>query len=449
MALAADASVSCYVCGGVADANPQLDLRNPRCASCEPASWHIISMQNDRIVCGCGWEVELSFLQRAEREAACKAHWRNVIQEHVPATERHLPSSEAASPTAGAETGLSKRQIVTDTTPDPLVAEPVIMLDPSEIDADMPGRIGLFYPVKADGLAARIEADGQLEPILVTRTGPRAAKRFRLVAGLHRLEACLRLSRPVAARCIEKAAPDELLRMQASENLDRRQMTVLERSMFIAAVAEASMKRLSDAHGGASQQEIAIKARWDTRSNLPRVSNAPVRAVDELAAADQEAIRAVDGLNQAYGWRDEVAEACGLSLDHVKRAMRIYRCIIEPFRDLMDQLKDHPAADNASKLLGVAGVDFSSRRQALLDLIADKPDAAPAPANDRVFINKFVQLFSRRMKSIDEKKGAIHQLFSDMSERRLLSFSAEVLIEKLGADYVAKMCADRAQGGAQ
>lgn len=446
MTQAADASVSCYVCGGVADANLQLDLRNPRCVTCEPAASHIISMRTDHMLCACGWSIELSFKQPAERESACKEHWQNIIQEHVPTTERHLPSEVAATSTASEHTSDNfKRHIVTDTTPDPLVAEPVIMLDPSEIDADMPGRIGMFYQAKAEGLAARIDADGQLEPILVFRAGPRAAKRYRLVAGLHRLRACEQLGRHVEARIVT-GKPEELLRMQASENLDRRQMTVLERSMFIAAVADASQKRIKELHGDVSPQALGGMAKA-ARSNLHPA--APVRAVDELAAADEEAVRAVDGLNQTYGWRDEVAEACGLSLDHVKRAMRIYRCVVEPFRDLMDQLKDHPAADNASKLLGVAGVDFSSRRQAILDLIADKPDAAPAPVNDRVFINKFVQLFSRRMKSIDEKKGAIHQLFNDMPERRLLSFSAEVLIEKLGADHVAKMCADRAQGGAE
>lgn len=334
---------------------------------------------------------------------------------------------------------------MTDTKPDPLVAEPVFQLDPSEIDADMPGRIGLFYPVKADGLAARIEADSQLEPILVTSTGPRAAKRFRLVAGLHRLRACQQLGRNVDVRIVTGSA-EELLRMQASENLDRRQMSVLERSMFIAAVAEASMKRLSELHGDVSAQSLGGKAKA-AKDKLSIA--APERITDELAAVDAAAEMAVDALATLYSWKAETAEACGLGEKDVQRAMRIYRCVVEPFRDLMDQLKDHPAADNASKLLGVAGVVLSARRQAILDLMADKPDAAPAPANDRVFINKFVQLFSRRMKSIDEKKGAIHQLFNDMSERRLLSFSAEVLIEKLGADHVAKMCADRAQGGAQ
>jgi len=163
-----------------------------------------------------------------------------------------------------------------------------------------------------------------------------------------------------------------------------------------------------------------------------------------------EAISAMDGLNQIYGWRDEVSEACGLSLDAVKRALRIYRCIVEPFRDLMDQLKDHPASDNASKLLAVAGVALSARRDALMALMAEEAAPKPAPAADEgKFINKFVQLFTRRLSSTDDKKGAIYSLFSSIEERRLLIFSAETLIEKLGAERVAKLCAERAEGGAQ
>lgn len=316
---------------------------------------------------------------------------------------------------------------MTETLPEPLVAEPVIKINPSEIDPDMPGRIGLFYPVKADGLAARIEADGQLEPILVSATGPRAKLRFRLVAGLHRLKACEQLGISIHARVV-KGTADELLRIQASENLDRRQMTLLERSMFIAAVAEAAQKRLAEAHEGASQQEIAGRARA-ARGNLHRAgSEAPVRASDDLANADMEAISAMDGLNQIYGWRDEVSEACGLSLDAVKRALRIFRCIVEPFRDLMDQLKDRPAADNASKLLAVAGVPIGSRREALMALMADQVEEKPPVDRAQKRFNTLIDTYSR-MPAV-ERRGAIQGLISNFSDAEL-SLAKMFIEEKL------------------
>lgn len=315
---------------------------------------------------------------------------------------------------------------MTETLPDPLVAEPVIMLDPKEIDADMPGRIGLFYPVKADGLAARIEADGQLEPILVVRTGPRAKTRFRLVAGLHRLRACERLGRQVDVRIVHGSA-DELLRMQASENLDRRQMSVLERSMFIAAVADAAMKRVSEAHGGASQQQIAIKARWATVDKLSTVS-APARGGEDLAEADQYAEDAFRSLDAIYSWKAETAEACGLGEKDVQRALRIFRCIVEPFRDLMDQLKDRPAADNASKLLAVAGVPIGSRREALIELMADQVEEKPPVDRAQKRFNTLIDTYSR-MPAV-ERRGAIQGLISNFSDAEL-SLAKMFIEEKL------------------
>lgn len=66
----------CYVCGNSADANPDLDRRSPRCVDCEPAADHVISMQTDRMVCQCGWTVEMPYTRSAARQEVCQAHWR-------------------------------------------------------------------------------------------------------------------------------------------------------------------------------------------------------------------------------------------------------------------------------------------------------------------------------------------------------------------------------------
>lgn len=71
----------CYVCGESADENPAVDLRSPRCVYCEPAGDHVISMQTDRMVCQCGWEVEMPYSRALDRDEVCKAHWRARILE--------------------------------------------------------------------------------------------------------------------------------------------------------------------------------------------------------------------------------------------------------------------------------------------------------------------------------------------------------------------------------
>lgn len=71
----------CYVCGQSADENPNVDQRSPRCTECEPAGDHVISMQTDRMVCQCGWTVEIPYTRSAARQEVCNAHWRARILE--------------------------------------------------------------------------------------------------------------------------------------------------------------------------------------------------------------------------------------------------------------------------------------------------------------------------------------------------------------------------------
>src|SRR3546814_2236575 len=69
--------------------------------------------------------------------------------------------------------------------------------------------------------------------------------------------------------------------------------------------------------------------------------------------ADAEAEGVCANLVETYRWRDAAAEACGLCVSDFKRSLRIFRIIVEPNRDLMDAIKDHPVAENASALLAI------------------------------------------------------------------------------------------------
>lgn len=234
----------------------------------------------------------------------------------------------------------------------------IVALPPAQIDPDHDGRVGQYFPLKAEGLASRISTDGQNEPIWVSKNGPRAKLPFKLVAGLHRLEACRMLGRAIEARIVSGTAA-ELKARQASENLDRRVMTVLERSMFVAAVADAAKARLLELHGGMTQQAVARIGR-------------PV-----ILQADEDATEGMDNLSMRYSWKAETAEAVGLGEKDVQRAMRIFRCLVEPNRAAIDAIKQHPVADNGSSLLLLAGKSQATQGRALAWL-AENPEAKTA-----------------------------------------------------------------------
>lgn len=179
------------------------------------------------------------------------------------------------------------------------VADQVIELNPADIDVS--GRIGLFFPEKAEAYSVLIARDGQHTPIFVRRNGNRAKQPWKLVAGLHRHRGCEIAGLNVRALAVE-GDDDAMTAMQASENLDRREPSPLERAMFVAAVADAAQARLRRLHHGKSQQQIAAEiGASERRGNLPQRSNDRVDKVQftPVEKADAEAESAADALAQA------------------------------------------------------------------------------------------------------------------------------------------------------
>jgi ParB family transcriptional regulator, chromosome partitioning protein len=163
-----------------------------------------------------------------------------------------------------------------------------------------------------------IGVHGQNDPIKVVARGNAAKTPWKLVAGLHRLEACRTLGIEVSA--IEVLGDADALRdIQASENIDRRELEPIERAMFVHAVAEAAKARVLAAHGGKSPQQIGISARW----NKVRFA-APERGKD--ADSDTAAMIAT-----VYGWKDDVAKALGMAPRTVREFLALYRGLVAPF----------------------------------------------------------------------------------------------------------------------
>lgn len=318
------------------------------------------------------------------------------------------------------------------TKPQPEVAGEILILDPNQIDTDEANRIGQFFPLKAEGLACRMDVDGQLEPIGVARAGSKAKKPWKLVYGRHRHWACLSRGRMIEARVVSGSA-DQLRKLQASENLDRRRMTVLEEAMFVAAVAEVAQAQALAQHGVTSMQALGAaktNARGKFAPSAVRSDGGayfahPGSTSDELAAADADAEAALYNLSTAYGWRQEVCDALGYGVDKVKRFVRIHRQLVLPFPVLMEALKEHPVADNASALLKLASIAKEGREAELRALI----DGPSEPAEATTPLDPKVKLYNSALKSLNRMTEIEHDALIEAriealtitSKRRILA----------------------------
>jgi ParB family transcriptional regulator, chromosome partitioning protein len=200
------------------------------------------------------------------------------------------------------------------------------------------------------------------------------------VVGRHRLGGALLEQLPfVIAIEVSRADADELMDIEASENVHRREQPPLERAIFVHATCEAAKARIAREHGGVSQQTLAVRSRWD------RVKSGAQRAEQAL---QEESDDTADNLSAVYGWQDSVAEAFGLGKRDIRRSLQLYRLVIEPFPALTQALSDHPVVgNNASELKRIAEVrDEGQRRQVIERLLAD-PELSADGARELVGID--------------------------------------------------------------
>lgn len=105
----------------------------------------------------------------------------------------------------------------------------------AEIQPDLIETSGRFddrMEVDVDGLKASIAQNGQRVPILVR---PLSEGRYQLIYGRRRLEALRQLGQPVRA-IVTELDPQQSLKDQLLENLERRDLSFIERAMVASAL---------------------------------------------------------------------------------------------------------------------------------------------------------------------------------------------------------------------
>jgi hypothetical protein len=218
---------------------------------------------------------------------------------------------------------------------------------------------------------------------------------------MHRLHGCELEGIDVVAIEVE-GKPEDLADLEASENLHRRPLGPIERAKFTAALVMAAQERIARTHGNLKQQQMAVKARWE------RVKAAETRA-DEALRDEVEDTCA--NLSHVYGWEESVGEALGMSRRSIHRDLHLFRLLIEPFPDLIEQLARHPVVgENASQLKAIADIKEEGARRSVIEALladdelnaddarintgVDRP-AGPAPTPQQKFSDQIESGWSR------------------------------------------------------
>lgn len=223
-------------------------------------------------------------------------------------------------------------------------------------------RIGLFWPEKAAALGALMQRDGQDVPIRVFWN--QIANSWQLITGLHRLQGARGLGLPWIDAIEAKGSAADFRRMEASENLHRRDFGPLERAMFIRALADDAEARWSGEHEGLSAQQIGQVKRWERER-----AKAPGIVRPDQAAAMESEYSAVT-LSGLYGWQEEVAELLGLSARSIRRSLLIHRQLIAPFEpEMVEALARTDLGKKQAALFELADIVDETTRRLVIDTI--------------------------------------------------------------------------------
>ena len=152
-----------------------------------------------------------------------------------------------------------------------LTGDHVIALDPATIDpSPIADRLLADVDPGFDQLVASLEQDGQQVPILV-RPNPAVEGRYQVAYGRRRLRALAQLGFQVKA-IVRPLSDDELVVAQGRENLDRADLSFIEKALFA--------KRLEDA---GYDRAVIMAALSTDKSDLSRYIAIARRIPEDLA----------------------------------------------------------------------------------------------------------------------------------------------------------------------
>lgn len=246
------------------------------------------------------------------------------------------------------------------------------------LHVDEGARIGFLHEDKAAALGRLMAVDGQRDPIKVVANPGNAEQPWRLVTGMHRLIGA-RIEGITVFAIEVSGKPEELVDLEASENLHRRPLAPLERAKFTAALVQAAQDRIAREHGNLSHQQRGIRKRWDmVKAGAVRAEQALKDETDDTSAT----------IARVYGWEESVGEALGMSKRTIHYDLTLFRLVIEPFPDLVEDLARHPVVgENAAQLKAIAAIRDEGQRRAVIERLLSDNELSADEARVQVGID--------------------------------------------------------------
>jgi ParB family chromosome partitioning protein len=158
---------------------------------------------------------------------------------------------------------------------DHVVSLDASLIDPSPIADRLPAELDPGF----DQLVASIKQNGQQVPILI-RPHPATEGRYQIAYGRRRLRALIHLGKPVKA-IVRELSDEEVVVAQGRENLDRADLSFIEKALFA--------KRLEDA---GYDRSVIMAALSTDKADLSRYIAIARRVPEELARQIGPAMKA-------------------------------------------------------------------------------------------------------------------------------------------------------------
>jgi ParB family transcriptional regulator, chromosome partitioning protein len=201
------------------------------------------------------------------------------------------------------------------------VGDHVVNLDPTLIDPSfVRDRLESVSAADFEAFEASIAEHGQQVPILV-RPSSETDGRYQVAYGHRRLEALQRLGRPVKA-IVKNLSDEQLIVAQGRENLERRDLSFIERALFA--------MRLEDRGFARSALTAALAVHKGNLSTMITVARSiPVELIAAIGAAPKVGRPRWEQLAELLvgagdKWRETVASSRFASMDSDQRFAEVF-----------------------------------------------------------------------------------------------------------------------------
>jgi ParB-like chromosome segregation protein Spo0J len=232
----------------------------------------------------------------------------------------------------------------------------VLSIDAIRVPA---GRFRSLKPGHAAAIGAAIAADGQYDPIAVTRLPGRDD--YELVDGWHRLEGCRLAGLSTIEARLVPANKVVRTRREILSGIARAGEDVFDRAAAIDGLARLAREQLDE----------------PSVSDLRRPADAPPRLPQEI---DRDAKKAVGIIPTALRWDAKVAEELGLGWSSVRKMAQVHERIAA---DLKERLRARGQAGKLVPLLALSAL-LPEQMERVVDALERYPALDLAQAIERV-----------------------------------------------------------------